>query len=421
MYAKDSPEMKRSRTLYIFQAAFEYLISLLLAGSFLATLTRELGFSDSLTGILSSVISLGCLFQLLSIAFRIPRVKKTVIVCSVVNQLLFLLLYVLPLVKLPEQTKITLFVVLIVAAYLLYNFVHPKKIAWLMSLVEDGRRGVFTASKEIVSLLAGMAFSYLMGAVTDRFAAAGELRTAFMISAGVIGVLTICNTACLVFTVEEDVPRPAGKSLRRTVAEVAGNRDILRIAAVFVLYYIAHYAARPFYGSYQINELGFSLKLVSALSICGSVVRIAVSRFWGRYADRRSFAVVMEKCLMVLALSELCVIAAVPANGVVMFALYYVFHGVAMGGINSALTNMVFDYAPQEKRSDSLAVCQAAAGTMGFLATVCVSPLVDHIQNSGHMLLGVSVYAQQAATCISLLFTVAAIAYVRLVLMKNKR
>ncbi len=52
--------------MYIFEAGPEYLISILVAGSFLATLTRELGISDGLTGILSSIISLGCLFQLLS-------------------------------------------------------------------------------------------------------------------------------------------------------------------------------------------------------------------------------------------------------------------------------------------------------------------------------------------------------------------
>ena len=60
--------LKRSRLMYIFEAALEYLISILVTGSFLATITKEIGVSDSLTGILSSVISLGCLFQLLSLS-----------------------------------------------------------------------------------------------------------------------------------------------------------------------------------------------------------------------------------------------------------------------------------------------------------------------------------------------------------------
>ena len=48
----------RAKQMYIWQAAFEHLIALLVSGSFLATLTKELGFSDSTTGILSSTDSL---------------------------------------------------------------------------------------------------------------------------------------------------------------------------------------------------------------------------------------------------------------------------------------------------------------------------------------------------------------------------
>ena len=66
----DSSAAKRGRLLYILEAALEYLLSILVSGSFLATLTKELGMSDSLTGILSSVISLGCLFQLMSVILR---------------------------------------------------------------------------------------------------------------------------------------------------------------------------------------------------------------------------------------------------------------------------------------------------------------------------------------------------------------
>ena len=46
----------KGQTLYIFEAALEYLVAILCAGSFLATLTGSLGMSDSLTGIVSSFI-----------------------------------------------------------------------------------------------------------------------------------------------------------------------------------------------------------------------------------------------------------------------------------------------------------------------------------------------------------------------------
>lgn len=421
MHSENSASLQRSQKLYIIEAALEYLISILVTGSFLATLTRELGFSDSLTGILSSVISLGCLFQLLSIGLRQQKVKKTVVFLSVANQLLFMLLYLLPVTGLSSNAKIVLFVVFIFSAYVIYYFAHPKKTSWLMSLVEDRNRGIFTANKEIVSLAAGMVFSFLAGTVIDRFTAAGETNTAFLVSAGVMLLLIVLHTCCMAFTVEKQMPQEPRASLGKNFRDVLSNRNLMRVTLVFVIYYIASYSSIPFYGTYQINELGFSLQFVSVLTICSSIVRILVSKFWGRYADRKSFAAMISRCLMILALAFLCAAAAVPANGKVMFALYYIFHGISMGGINSALTNLVFDYAPYEKRADSLAVCQAVAGTVGFVTTLCISPLVTYIQSSGNTLFGMPVYAQQVATVIALAFTVLTIVYVRIVLLKQPK
>ena len=101
--------LARSRFLYIIEAALEYFISILVAGSYLATLTSSLGMSDSLTGIISSFISLGCLFQLLSVFLKRRRVKRIVTILSAANQLLFMLLFIIPLGGGDKQIKIAVF------------------------------------------------------------------------------------------------------------------------------------------------------------------------------------------------------------------------------------------------------------------------------------------------------------------------
>ena len=116
----------------------------------------------------------------------------------------------------------------------------------------------------------------------------------------------------------------------------------------------------------------------------GSISRILVSKFWGRYADKNSFAAMIEKCFIFLGLAQLCVVLAVPQTGKVMFVLYYVFHGIALGGINSALINLIFDYVPIKQRADSLAITQAIAGFTGFVTTLLISPIISHIQNNGN-------------------------------------
>ncbi len=412
---------KRGQLMYIFQAGLEYLISILVAGSYLATLTKNLGFSDSLTGILSSVISLGCLFQLLSIFIRRTAVKSLVIVMSIVNQLLFLFLYAIPVIDIQTEAKTIIFVISIFSAYFIYNIAHPKKINWLMSLVDDHHRGQFTANKEIISLLAGMVFSYGMGALVDHFAELGKQRTAFILSAVVIFVLMLLHTASLLLAPEPAAAKAPQKNILTGIKEVLNNRNVLHVTVIFVLYYVSTYVATPFYGTYLINELSFNLKFVSTLTIVSSLLRILVSRFWGKYADRTSFTNMIRKCLLVLGLSYLCAACATPANGKIMFTLYYGLHGMALGGINSALINLVFDYVSVEKRSDSLAICQAASGVAGFLATLAASPLIARIQANGNKLLGVHVYAQQVVSGIAFAVVIAAIIYIRVFMAEKKK
>ena len=290
-----------------------------------------------------------------------------------------------------------------------------------MSLIEDRHRGRFTANKEIVSLATGIIFSFGMGAMVDRFSEIGQVRTAFILSATVIFVLMLLNSLTLIFTVEKEVPPAEKKKFFQILKELIKNRKLLHVTAILVLYYISTYVSTPFYGSYKISEMALSLTFISAITMCGSISRICASKFWGRFADKHSFALMIEKCFIILALSQICVIFASPALGKIMFVLYYVFYGVAQGGINSALTNLIFDYVPAQKRSDSLAITQALAGLTGFLTTLLASPLITYIQNNGNKIFGIPLYAQQFVTVIALIFTVMAIIYTRIGLINNKK
>ncbi len=411
--------MQRSRILYIIEAALEYFISILFAGSYLATLTSHLGMSDSLTGILSSSISLGCLFQLFSVFLKRRRVKTIVTSLSVVNQLLFLLLYIIPLSGTQtlfgggKQVKIVLFIVAIFLAYLIYNCIHPLKISWLMSLVDDRKRGVFTSYKEIVSLLSGMLFSFGMGTLIDHYQALGQIETAFVLCGITVFVLMVLHTLTMAFSVElPATEEPEKQNPIRQMLSTLQDKNVVKVTILFVLWHIANSAATPFYGTYCIKELGFSLQFVSILSIVYSLVRASVSTFWGKFADKNSFASMVSICLGIAGLGFLVNVFTVPENGRVFYTLYYALYAIAMGGINSALTNLVFDLVKTDMRSNALALSQAVSGFVGFLTTIVVSGLVSYIQESGNRLFGLSIYAQQVVSAIAVVFTALSVLYV---------
>ena len=185
-----------SRLMYILQAALEYFVSIMVAGAFLAKVTASIGMSDALTGILSAFVSLGCGMQIFAVFLtRKTRAKRMVVTASIVNQLLFSLVYLVPF--LPETLPIPRSIILLVGlllAHTVMNIVHSSKINWFMSLVDDHHRGAFTAKKEIVSLIGGVVFNLSMGAVIDTMEANGNQKGAFLVCAITLLCLTLFFT-----------------------------------------------------------------------------------------------------------------------------------------------------------------------------------------------------------------------------------
>lgn len=406
--------------MYIIQADLEHLINLLVTGAFLATLTTQLGMSDSLTGIISSFSSLGCLFQMISVIFRKGSVKKFVVFLSLSNQVLFIILYLIPLGSAPYLKY--LFIACLFFALFIYNIAHPKKIDWLMSMVDQSKRGVFTANKEIISLVTGIVFNLVMGAVMDYFKLRGETKIALILGAVTLFCLSILHVTTLFLTIDK---RPSENeqtkfSLKENLSFFK-EKKTLKLVVIFIFYYVTNYSTHSFYGTYQIKELGFSLTTVSVITIVASIVRILVSRFWGSYADKNSFAKMLCMCLGVTVIAHLFAAFATPSNGLIMFSLYTVFYYIGQGGIGSGLINICFDYMPYSKRADFMAFAQALAGLSGFLTTLAISPLVTYIQNSGNKFLGISVYAQQITSIIAVLLGVASVVYIIYVILPMKR
>lgn len=403
-----------SRICYIIEAALEYFISIMVTGAYLARITSSLGFSDSLTGILSSFVSLGCVFQLGAIRLfgKTRRVKRPILLCHIFNQALFSLVYLTPVLPLSGGAKTALFLICFCSAFVISNLITPPKVNWLMGLVDDRARGVFTARKEIVSLLGGMTFTYLTGTVIDALEAAGNVRMTFILGSVTVFVLMLLHTLSLVPVIEKtaDVSAKAGN-----LRELLKNRMYVLIVPVLLLWNIASCCATPFYGAYQIKELGFSMTFISVLSIAYSLVRVAASTLMGRLADRSSFSRMVLLCFGIAAAGFLVNCFTVPENGKVFYTIYYCLSAVSMAGINSSLTNLVYDHVRGDNRRSALAVSSALGGVCGFSATCLMSPVVAMMQRSGNRIWGMHLYPAQFVSAVALVIVLALIAYLRLI------
>ena len=412
---------KTSRILYIIEAALEYFITILVSGVFLAKITSSIGISDSLTGILTSFVSLGCGFQIIAIFLANKRpVKRWITILQVINQLAFAIIYLVPLVNVSKEVKIAVFIVLLLLGHVINNVVYSPKANWFMSLVDDKQRGGFTASKEMVSLIGEMIFSFVMGVVIDGFEASNNLNGAFIVGGLSVFVLTILHGTTLIFSKEKPAEEREKISTKQLIAELIKDKNLFKVILISTLWNVVLYSSTPFYGSYQIKELGFTMTFVSVLSMVCIVVRIIFSKPMGRFADKHSFAKMLNICFIIMLVAFGINVFTVPENGKVLYTTYYVLYAIGMAGISSATINLIYDYVEKEKRVGALALSSTFSGFAGFFTTLAVSPLVSYIQASGNTFLGLNVYAQQVVSLIAFILLIALIVYLNTVVRKIK-
>ena len=415
----------RTRRAYIVEALLEYMIALLVIDAFLAAILKQVGVSDAVTGIVSSFISFACVAQLFSASLvrRGRSMRKMILILDLINQLMFTSLYLTPFLPIPQGVKVGLFVVLILGAYLILNTTFPLKYKWLNSFVNPGERGRFTARKEIVSLIGGMVFSLAMGCLVDHFKAIGQERTGFILCGVTLFVVAILHFVSLLLcseAPEEAESAPKDTSLSAAFRLIAKSPDVRRLLVIDVLWKIASYISTPYYGTYLIGELGFSLTFVSILHIAYSLVRAVFSPWFGRIGDRRGWASLLTLGLVIIAAGYLVNTFTTPAHRY-LYVVYYTLYAVAMASVNTSLCNMNYDYLDEAVFSEALGARNAISGVIGFLASLLGGVIVGAIQGAGNRLFGIPVYAQQVNSLIALVVVLALIVYMHTVIRRRPR
>ena len=418
---KEKDQYKVSRLLYILEAALEYFVSIAVGTVYLARLTAYIGISDSITGILSAFVSLGCGFQIIAIFLANKRpVKRWVTAGHIFSQALFAALYFIPLFSLSRKVKTIIFICSLLIAHIVHNVINSPKINWYMSLVEDKKRGRFTANKEIVSLLGGMAFSYGLGLVMDHFENSGAIRTAFIVCGIGLFALMMFHSVTLIFAKEkQDVVETT--SVKKTLGALFQNKALFKILLIPILWNVANYAVISFSGTYQTKELAFTTTFASIVMIVGSLCRAAFSRPLGAFADKYSFTKMLYICFGLEAVAFALNIFTMPSNGKIFYMVFYILYCIGFAGINSATINLIYDYVTPDLRTSALALSQTFAGFAGFLTTLVLSPVVSFIQDKGNRLFGIPMYAQQLLSGIGLLVVASIVLYMLLVVSKIKK
>ena len=416
---EDNKIYRKSRVLYIISAALEYFISILTGTAYLAKIAGSIGISDGTIGVLSSFTALGCAFQIVSLTMRTDKpVKPRVLTINLINQLCFTLLYVTPVLNLPKNIKTGLFTALLLIGNILLNIPFSLKATWSKSLVDEKKRGIFAASCEITSLVSGMIFTMLAGRLIDTFEEMGNQIGAFTVCSVVLLILTVSHALCILFIREDKLLSSHNEPLGVRLKSAMTDRSTLLLLPLFVLWNAAQYLTIPFFGTYQINDLGFTMTAISLISAGYAIIRGLASAPLGMLGDKRSFISSMSVSLAAMALGLL--INSI--GGKICHIIFYALYGVALAGMNSGIMNIIFDYVPREKRNGAVSILYTVGGLVGFCSTLIAKPLVDYVQSSGNSFLFIEhIYAQQILSVIGAALTLATLIYLNTVVKKMNK
>ena len=197
------------------------------------------------------------------------------------------------------------------------------------------------------------------------------------------------------------------------------DKKLLLIIPISIVWSIATHFSRPFMGTYQKSELGFTAQISSIIVIVGSFSRALISRPFGKFADKYTFTNMLIVCMGIEAVAFIMMALATPVlHTEFLYVIFYMLYSIGMAGINSATINLYYDYVDKDKITRALALKTSLAGIIGFVATLLASPIVTAIQANNNQVFGMTIYAQQLLSLVSCLITIGIILYLVFVVKK---
>ena len=403
---------KTSRLLYIIEAAFEYFISILTTGAYLAKLTTSIGISDSTTAVLSTLGSIAASCQLISIflAHKTP-VKRWVIPILATYQLMLSTLYLIPFMNLGRLTGAVFFAI-ILSTSILSNIISPIKSTWFVNLIDPKKRGLFSAVLVNVSLFGGIIFTLVTSLLLDKYESQNNIEGAFKILTVTILVLSILHISSLIFLKEKPTVTKKHEKPLAEIKNLSKNKKFTSFIFLHVSWAAATCLSASFYGTYQIGELGLSMTFISFINIAVTLLQMIVLYLFGKYSVRHAYLPIIKIAYPANLLTIIVMVFTMPKNGVVMYVIYRAI-GIIANASTSVANNFIYQLTSREERTAAIAVNTMATGLTTFFVTLAATPLFNYLKNTlGSTLFGRTIYAQQTLSAISAVLCTAIVVYI---------
>lgn len=422
----NSNEYKRSRLAYIGHCTFEYFVSLLVTDAYLANLLSNMGISDGVIGIISSLVTFAFLLKLgaIYVMQKISNIKKTSIIFHISHQVIFMLLYLIPFLNVSTELKSGLVMIAIIAAYCCNYVVMSIIFKWGNSYVDPKHRAEFSASKEMVSLITGMAFTLIIGQIIDKFASIGNIMGGFLFISVAIFILGLCNLICLLKIKsgmgDGEIIKPNDIPIKDVIKHLIKNKSYRSICNFTVLWDVTKYMLIGYIGIYKTKNLLLTVGTVQIINIISNIFRFLLSKPIGKFSDKYSYVKGVELGACILMLSFFSLIFCTPDTWWIII-IHSILYNVSFAGTNQNLSNITYDYVESKYFVQASAIKSALGGIFGFATSIVASRILESVQANGDMFLGIHMYGQQLLAIIATILAILSILYLHFNVSKQKK
>jgi len=436
-------DLLRSRKFFTVDGISSQSILMLCTGAFLVKLLKYLGVNDTLNGLISSIPALTGLFQIIGAKYagRLKKSKLFVSSLALTHRLIFASLFFLPLLRTTTANKTILFVILLSLAYMIGQLITPAASNWLMSLTPQNIRGRYLGLREKYMIVISSSITLIAGRMLDFFEFNNLLSMGFMAVGFLILILGIINFTALSMIheplintsdIDTHESEKYGSILKRDnkaskqnneihkikIKEIFANENFRKILNITAMWSISFNIVIIYWGIYLVVDLKLSITYLMFIALMGSLIRMFLAGFWGRIADRTSWANVLKIIFFLLGCIHILLSFVVPKYGFITYAVGSLLAAIPWAGMNFAMFGIQFDFAPHENRSSYIATNGTLAGFSSFTGALIGGLSVYLIQKYGLTIFGTKIYAQQLLMAISGVMIISCSIYVKFVIEK---
>ena len=366
---RETVEEQNNRNLYLDVTWFGVLSGI--TSTFVSVFAIRLGASNTLVGLLVSLPALINIFWLIPSARIIERQRRRlpiIVLAGFLQRVGYLLVALMPFVLRTHRPEaLVALVALITLPTATLSVAFTSLIA---EVVPIGKRAQVVSTRNVLVSIISTVTMLISGKLLDLlpFPLNYQLLFGAGFAASLVSLYYVSRIQIADASVAEFRPRhktPLVTRLRRSLKQIANQRDFVRFSASAFVFQWGLYLPSALYAIYRVKNLGASDTWIGLLSMTQSAVTIVAYLYWGRVASRKGSR-------RVLLISSLGVVLYPVLTGlsprVELLLLPSIIAGIFGAGFNLSFFNTLLEVCPQERLPSYVALNTTVINVAAFLA-----------------------------------------------------